>query len=205
MRKIILMMLLVAVSSSAMADMNWILDEFSKTGWVRGLTPEEHSAAGDEYQMLGEWLGADGKANKSSPLENNNVSCSDKHKYIEEKLQSNIKLKELLHAYYAESCDKDTKMMGPHYVRALQNGSYAALSWMHKRLEEAAPSRFVLRKPYPPMMGMSKYEVNGCHWGSPRDKVKRTTQSGTTEMWVYAGNAYVRFNTEGLVESITEP
>lgn len=204
MRKIILTMLLSVVSSSAMADMNWIIDEFSKTGWVRDLTSKESFAAADEHQILGDWLVADRKANESSPIANDG-SCSDQHKYTEEKLQDNVKIKELLHATIAVHCDKDKKMIGQHYQRALQNGSYAALSWLHKLLEETTPSRFILHKPYPPMIGMSKSEVNGCHWGSPSDKVKRTTQGGTTEMWVYAGIAYVYFSTEGLVESITEP
>lgn len=155
--------------------------------------------------MLGVWLRDDGKANKSSPLENSEASCGDNHKYIEEKLSNNVRLKELAHATIAKSCGEDTKIVIEHYVSASMNGSYAALSWLHKRLEESDPSRFVLHKPYRPMIGMSRHEVNGSFWGRPKDIVKRSTQRGTTETWFYAGNTYVHFNTEGLVESITEP
>lgn len=79
---------------------------------------------------------------------------------------------------------------------AIKQGNETAADFLHNISQPT--------KPYPPKIGMSKAQVDDCEWGSPRDKRKTTTQSGTTEVWVYAGPAFIFFDAEGHVEEIRE-
>ena len=83
---------------------------------------------------------------------------------------------------------------------------FARLAYMQGNEEVVKdPYHFIkLTKPYEPGIGMSKAQVIDSSWGDPKDKLKTTTQNGTTEMWVYHSNSYVLFDTKGYVVKIQE-
>lgn len=189
---LILMLLLTVASSSAMAE------------WVRELTPNEGFAAADEYSALSDWFSAEEK-NMSSPVRDKSGStCKAQHEYVEEKLKDNVKLKNLIQAFLTKNCDKDMLLAEARFRLAAQSGSYAALSWLHEQMKKANPSQFVLTKPYPPKIGMTKLQAYESTFGEPQNKEKRTTQNGTNEIWFYGWGGYLVFDVDGLLAVIHE-
>lgn len=50
---------------------------------------------------------------------------------------------------------------------------------------------------------MTKQEVLDSSWGYPNDMQKRTTENGSTEMWVYPDYNFIHFE-NGKVVTINE-
>ena len=58
---------------------------------------------------------------------------------------------------------------------------------------------------YAPKIGMTKEQVLGSVWSSPRRKEKTTTASGTSEIWIYAGPSFLFFDETGILRQIDSP
>lgn len=192
MRRIVFVILLTVMSSSASAEVSPCVR--AEINVLEGAIAEN-----DELDEL-MWAAC----KKTDPCSLDKASCDEQFKYIEDNYHGNDRIKKAYFAVVSKACKEGDQLTEARYRLAEQSGSYLAKQWFIEK-KEAELKRYMQTKPYLPKLGMNQREASESSFGKPQNEEKLTTNNGTTFLWTYKWGGSLVFDDCGKLAVIYQP